>query len=190
MAKVELEATCFTRQPNNSSVCDCYMKDKIYGNECPAQNQGARSPQHLTQADRKMSGIVAPASISPRPTLKSQQSTSLPSTPNQRPRDLISHPRSPSGKRNASNPSPRSHHSDSLPLPPHRPNRGCKYETGMANAKRRVPYSLGPDKLDAAVDVPKASLSTAEDERLSNDMRAMYNQLLPSEESEARRSFL
>ncbi|ERF69270.1 hypothetical protein EPUS_03974 [Endocarpon pusillum Z07020] len=133
---------------------------------------------------------AAPACISPPPTLKSQQSTSLPSTPNQRPRDLTSRSRSPSGRRNASNPSPRSHHSDSLPLPPRRPNGGCKYETGMANAKRRVPYSLGPDKLDAAVEVPKASLSTAEDERLTNDMRDLYNQLLPSEESEARRKRL
>ncbi len=130
------------------------------------------------------------ASISPRPALKSQQSTSLPSTPNQRPRDRVSPSRSPSAKRNTSNPSPRSLHSDSLPLPPQRPRGGCKYETGMAYAKRRVPYSLGPDKLDADPEVPKAVLSTAEDARLTGDMRELYNRLLPSQESEERRKRL
>jgi DNA polymerase sigma len=60
----------------------------------------------------------------------------------------------------------------------------------MANAKRRVPYSLGPDKLEAAIEVPRAFLSAAEDERLTNDMRHLYKLLLPSRESEARRKRL
>jgi DNA polymerase sigma len=60
----------------------------------------------------------------------------------------------------------------------------------MANAKRRVPYSLGPDKLEAELEVPKAFLSTAEDGRLTNDMVELYNRLLPSQESEERRKML
>jgi DNA polymerase sigma len=133
----------------------------------------------------KLAGLSA--TVSPRPPLKSQHSTSLPSTPNQRPRDRVSPCRSPSAKRKASNPSPRSHHSDSLPLPPRRLNGGCKYETGMANAKRRVPYSLGPDKLDPDIEAQKPFLTSAEDARLTTDMRELYNRLLPSQESEERR---
>jgi DNA polymerase sigma len=60
----------------------------------------------------------------------------------------------------------------------------------MANAKRRVPYSLGPDKLEAELEVPSAFLSTAEDGRLTNDMVELYNRLLPSQESEERRKML
>jgi DNA polymerase sigma len=60
----------------------------------------------------------------------------------------------------------------------------------MANAKRRVPYSLGPDKLEAELEVPKAFLSTAEDGRLTTDMVELYNRLLPSQESEQRRKML
>lgn len=57
----------------------------------------------------------------------------------------------------------------------------------MANAKRRVPYSLGPDKLDPEPELPKAALTTAEDQRLSGGMRELYKRLLPSKESEERR---
>jgi DNA polymerase sigma len=60
----------------------------------------------------------------------------------------------------------------------------------MANAKRRVPYSLGPDKLDRDLDVPKAFLAPTEDGRLTTDMRELYNRLLPSLESEERRKKL
>ena len=60
----------------------------------------------------------------------------------------------------------------------------------MANAKRRVPYSLGPDKLDADPEVPKAFLSPAEDARLTTDMRELYSRLLPSPESEDQRKRL
>lgn len=57
----------------------------------------------------------------------------------------------------------------------------------MANAKRRVPYSLGPEKLDVDPAVPKTFLNTTEDARLTRTMSELYNQLLPSPESEERR---
>jgi DNA polymerase sigma len=60
----------------------------------------------------------------------------------------------------------------------------------MTNAKRRVPYSLGPDKLDTDPEVPKAFLSLAEDTRLTTDMRELYKHLLPTRESEDRRKKL
>lgn len=57
----------------------------------------------------------------------------------------------------------------------------------MANAKRRVPYSLGPDKLEAEPEPPQPYLGSTEEERLTNDMMTLYEQLLPSQESEDRR---
>jgi predicted nucleotidyltransferase len=162
------------------------MNDQSYGNESQIETKGASSPKTLISGVFGTKAVAMSATVSPRPALKSQQSTSLPTTPNQRPRDRASQSRSPSAKRNASNPSPRPHHSGSLPAP-RKVTGGCKYETGMANAKRRVPYSLGPDKLDADPEVPKAFLRNTEDERLTSDMMELYTRLLPSQESEDRR---
>jgi DNA polymerase sigma len=60
----------------------------------------------------------------------------------------------------------------------------------MARARRRVPYSLGPDKLEAEVKPLKEHLNPAEDEKLSGDMRELYDRLQPSAESEERRGYL
>lgn len=57
----------------------------------------------------------------------------------------------------------------------------------MAQAKRRVPYSLGGDKLKPEQFPPKANLNPGEEAKLSGDMRELYDRLLPSEESEERR---
>lgn len=57
----------------------------------------------------------------------------------------------------------------------------------MANAKRRVPYSLGPDKLEPDPEAPKAFLTPAEESRLTADMKDLYSRLLPSPASEERR---
>ena len=59
----------------------------------------------------------------------------------------------------------------------------------MAQAKRRVPYSLGSERLNAEA-VVKSKLSEREDEKLSGDMRELYDRLLPSPESESRRTQL
>src|SRR5271170_5869955 len=127
-----------------------------------------------------------------RLALTSQKSNSLPSTPYQRPRNHPHRSPSPSPGRSALNSSPRSSHSDSNHSLPQlrKAGRGCKYETGMARARRRVPYSLGPDKLEAEVKPLKAHLNPAEDEKLSGDMRELYDRLQPSAESEERRGCL
>lgn len=57
----------------------------------------------------------------------------------------------------------------------------------MARARRRVPYSLGPDKLGPEDGILKVQLDPEEDDKLSGDMRELYDRLLPSRESEARR---
>ncbi|MCJ1286465.1 hypothetical protein MMC26_005810 [Xylographa opegraphella] len=65
---------------------------------------------------------------------------------------------------------------------------GCKYETAMAFSRRRIPYSVGGDKLERASTMPKKYLDPNEEDKLSGDMRELYNRILPSAESEERRT--
>jgi DNA polymerase sigma len=60
----------------------------------------------------------------------------------------------------------------------------------MARARRRVPYSLGPEKLGPDPARSKKRLGLDDEERLSKDMQDLYTRLLPSPESEARRAHL
>lgn len=117
----------------------------------------------------------------------SQQSSSLPSTPYQQPRDFAFRSRSPSPKGNSS---PRSTHSESNHHLPslRKPSGGCKYETGMAHFRRRMPYSLGGELLPEEKEPLKKQLEPDEDKKLEGDMREVYDRLLPSAESEERRS--
>ncbi|KAF7188906.1 Poly(A) RNA polymerase cid13 [Pseudocercospora fuligena] len=129
----------------------------------------------------------------PRPGLYSQHSNSVPSTPYQKPRDLRFHSRSPSPNRGIASQSPRSVVSEAVGT--QTANRTqpvvCKYETGDEIRKRRIPYvdggneELGPPKKE-----PKKTLQPDEQEKLSGDMRELYDRLLPSEESEKRRTKL
>ena len=57
----------------------------------------------------------------------------------------------------------------------------------MAKARRRVPYSLGPERLEPTSRPLKHELSRVEDDKLSGDMRELYDRLKPSDESEERR---
>jgi DNA polymerase sigma len=65
---------------------------------------------------------------------------------------------------------------------------GCKYETGMAFSKRRIPYSIGTEKLEKAKPAPRTSLPATDESKLTKDMETLYQQLLPSAESESRRA--
>lgn len=58
----------------------------------------------------------------------------------------------------------------------------------MARARRRVPYSLGPDPLEKDKSELKSRLNHEEDATLTRDMDKLYAELLPTAESEARRS--
>ncbi len=51
-----------------------------------------------------------------------------------------------------------------------------------------MPYSLGDEKLGRPPVEPKKSLDPDEEERLSGDMRELYDRLLPTKESEERRT--
>lgn len=150
----------------------------------------------MTQSGQaKMAGLGQQQQHLPaRPPMHSHHSSSVPSTPFQQPRDLRFHSRSPSPSRALSNQSPRSVVSEA-------PGRAgsqqyatphiCRFETTAEFKKRRIPYvdggneELGPPKKE-----PKKSLEPDEHEKLSGDMRELYDRLLPSQESEDRRTKL
>ncbi|MBE7179790.1 MAG: hypothetical protein INR71_01045 [Terriglobus roseus] len=128
--------------------------------------------------------------LAPRPPLISQQSNSVPSTPHQHAREFISRSRSPSPHAPlAGSHSPRSVKSEAngymAALPRGRPT--CKYETAAAFGKRRILYDIGDAPLEKLTDAPKATLNPDEEDKLSGDMRELYDRLLPTHESEQRR---
>lgn len=125
----------------------------------------------------------------------SHQSNSVPSTPHQHARKFSFESREPSPNATISH-SPRSAYSESnitlpsaRPVPP--PRGGCRYETALQHTKRRMPYSIGAEKLErqAEKDV-KSKLSDDEERELSTDMRELYDRLLPTAESDSRRKKL
>jgi hypothetical protein len=124
----------------------------------------------------------------------SAQSNSVPSTPHQHARKFSFESREPSpGATN--NHSPRSAYSESNLILPSRPpptlRGGCRYETAMAHTKRRMPYSLGAEKLDKLnSSAVKSKLSEDEERKLSTDMRELYDRLLPTPDSEKKRENL
>jgi DNA polymerase sigma len=61
----------------------------------------------------------------------------------------------------------------------------------MAHTKRRMPYSLGAEKLDKLnSSAVKSKLSEDEERKLSTDMRELYDWLLPTPDSEKKRENL
>ncbi|RFU32388.1 hypothetical protein B7463_g3955, partial [Scytalidium lignicola] len=118
-------------------------------------------------------------------------SSSVPSTPHQHARKFSFESREPSPTA-TNNHSPRSAYSESnstLPsLRPLPPPRGCRFETAMTQARRRMAYSLGTEKLDDVKSADlKSELTEEEEKRLSSDMRELYDRLLPTPESEVKR---
>lgn len=60
----------------------------------------------------------------------------------------------------------------------------------MAYFRRRMPYSLGGDLLTEAKEPPKRQLEPEAEKKLTADMMELYEQLLPSAESDDRRQQL
>lgn len=124
--------------------------------------------------------------------LVNHHSSSLPTTPDLRARKISFGARSPSPVKQRSDGSPKSAHSDSQNALRSRSKApsvaGCKYETGMAFSRRRIPYSIGGDQLERPKTMPKKYLNPGEEEKLTGDMRALYDRILPSKESDQRRA--
>lgn len=128
----------------------------------------------------------------PSPQLTNHHSNSVPSTPLAHSRKLSFGARTPSPENPTRNRSPQSARSateNGLHMRGKAPSfTGCKYETGMAFSRRRIPYSIGGDQLERAKAMPKKFLTHEEEGKLSGDMGELYNQILPSKESDERRA--
>ncbi|KAK5988625.1 Poly(A) RNA polymerase cid13 [Cladobotryum mycophilum] len=122
-------------------------------------------------------------------------SSSVPSTPHQHARQFSFESREPSPT-NGNNHSPRSAYSETnstlpslRPLPPRL--GGCKYETAQINSRRRIPYSVGNDRLEKLeLRTVKSKLSENEEKKLASDMREVYDRLLPTDKVEENRKKL
>ncbi|KAK4971925.1 hypothetical protein LTR28_012800 [Elasticomyces elasticus] len=128
-----------------------------------------------------------------RPPFRSQPSSSMPSTPVQYPRPLGTQSRTPSPTHGLGAHTPRSTYSDAPKfVPAHRAQSvPCRFETIADRPKRRMPYNdQEKEVLERAIETPKEELEPHEDDKLSADMRELYNRLLPSVDSERRRKQL
>ncbi|KAH7063811.1 hypothetical protein BKA63DRAFT_183331 [Paraphoma chrysanthemicola] len=129
-----------------------------------------------------------------RPSIVSQHSNSVPSTPLQVARRYDTRSRSPSPNGGLGSHSPRSVSSEAnSTMPTLRPARPfkCKFETTLGMlGRRRMPYHSA-DILDKAKEEPKKSLDPHEDGKLSGDMRELYDRLQPTQENtELRNKFV
>ncbi|KAK5656387.1 hypothetical protein OQA88_4768 [Cercophora sp. LCS_1] len=136
-----------------------------------------------------------PAPTSGNSSLPGPQSSSVPSTPHQHPRKYSFESREPSPGA-TQNHSPRSAYSEAngnvpslRPLPPRLGN--CRYETAVPFSRRRMPYSIGTDRLEkVAEDKIKSQLSEEDEHRLATDMAELYDRLQPTKAVEANRTKL
>ncbi|RMZ78561.1 hypothetical protein DV738_g3819, partial [Chaetothyriales sp. CBS 135597] len=114
-------------------------------------------------------------------------SRSMPATPSKSPLNGALPKRSPSVNR------PRQPHSsrpdlNQTPTALRKAPVGCQYETGMAQARRRMPYSMGTEQLGPDPSQLERQLSTELEQALSEDITRLYEKLLPTPESEERRA--
>ncbi|KAK5941726.1 hypothetical protein PMZ80_005677 [Knufia obscura] len=153
-------------------------------------------PETQVSALRNMS-----RSEMPDPTMAEAQSSrlspasakarSLPSTPSQRPHSPNGRRASPVTATATREASPQSLRRGAGRTPPtYRRGMICKYETGMKQARRRVPYTLGPEKLEPDPEGAAKRLNSNEELRITADMQALYGRLLPTNESETKRQKL
>ena len=118
-------------------------------------------------------------------------SSSVPSTPHQHARQFSFEDRDPSPTA-TNNHSPRSAYSETSTLPSLRPLPpklgGCKYETSQINSRRRIPYSIGSDRLEKLdLKTVKSKLSEEDEQKLATDLKEVFDRLLPTEAVEQNR---
>lgn len=156
---------------------------------------GKDAPPKMQQPSQPELSHPLPARPGARPTNGQSHSNSMPSTPQQHARNFSFESREPSPTA-TNNHSPRSAYSETnsnlpslRPLPPRL--GGCQYETAQVNSRRRMPYSLGSDKLEKTnLEKIKSKLSEDEERKLTTDMRELYDRLIPTEKVEENRKKL
>jgi len=129
-----------------------------------------------------------------RPSIVSQHSSSVPSTPLQVARQYDTRSRSPSPNGGLGSHSPRSVSSEAnstmLTLRPLRQYK-CKFETNVGLLGRRRVLYHSSDILEDAKEEPKKTLDPHEDDKLSGDMRELYDRLHPTQENtDMRNTFM
>ncbi|KAF2862455.1 hypothetical protein K470DRAFT_269093 [Piedraia hortae CBS 480.64] len=126
-----------------------------------------------------------------RPQMQAQTSSSVPSTPFRQPRDVRFHSRSPSPGQKLNHVSPRCADPAAKLVPRSAASDLCKFETTAEVGKRRMPYNQENEHAPPTPDTPpKTVLEPYEEDKLSGDMRELYDWLLPSRDSEERRAQL
>jgi len=203
-----------TRSRSASKVS---AKDTLHPKSGPQSGHGSRAAKTADNADRapttqgkiptakmqakKQSEPSASANNLPmRPPANSVQnaplqSSSVPSTPHQHARKFSFESREPSPGA-PQNHSPRSAYSETngsvpslRPLPPR--TGGCPYETAIPFTRRRMPYTIGTERLPTLdPETIKVRLSEEHQRKLTTDMRELYSRLLPTDEVEANRKKL
>ncbi|KAI9163959.1 Poly(A) RNA polymerase cid13 [Paramyrothecium foliicola] len=173
-----------TPDKNRSVITSKEPTTKMAAKQVPeASSSTSKGPSHRSSA---AASVQAQAQI---------HSSSVPSTPHQHARQFSFESREPSPT-SGNNHSPRSAYSETngtlpslRPLPPRL--GGCKYETAQINSRRRIPYSVGSDRLEKVeLRNVKSKLSEDEERKLATDMREIYDRLLPTEKVEANRKRL
>ncbi|KAI0120719.1 hypothetical protein BJ170DRAFT_161606 [Xylariales sp. AK1849] len=164
----------------------------------PKKSQAQGQAQTQTDLAHPLPARPIVASTSPAKVASVSQQTnshSVPSTPHQHPRKFSFESSEPSPNANPAH-SPRSAYSETngnvpslRPLPPR--NGGCKYETSLKISRRRMPYSIGSDRLEKSdLNKIRSKLSEDDERRLTTDMREVYDRLKPTSTVEERRQKL
>ncbi|KAM0432202.1 hypothetical protein ACHAPT_004738 [Fusarium lateritium] len=195
--------------PRSRSSSKVSLKDASAGKGNTGGGHGSRSHQN---SDKSRSVVTSSKEVPskmpskqsadssrplPRRSAASAQShsSSVPSTPHQHARQFSFEDREPSPT-GTNNHSPRSAYSETnstlpslRPLPPRL--GGCKYETAQINSRRRIPYSVGNDRLEKLdLQTVKSKLTEDEERKLATDMREVFDRLLPTDAVEENRKKL
>ncbi|KAF5009401.1 hypothetical protein FDECE_4378, partial [Fusarium decemcellulare] len=194
--------------PRSRSSSKVSLKDASAGKGSTGGGHGSRSHQNSDKSRSVVTSKEVPPKMSskqaaessrpmPRRSAPSNQShsSSVPSTPHQHARQFSFEDREPSPT-GTNNHSPRSAYSETnsalpslRPLPPRL--GGCKYETAQINSRRRIPYSVGNDRLEKLdLRTVKSKLTEDEERKLATDMREVFDRLLPTESVEENRKKL
>ncbi|KAI8672981.1 Polynucleotide adenylyltransferase [Fusarium sp. Ph1] len=194
--------------PRSRSSSKVSLKDASAGKGNTGGGHGSRSHQNSDKSRSVVTSKEVPPKMPskqsadssrplPRRSAPSAQShsSSVPSTPHQHARQFSFEDREPSPT-GTNNHSPRSAYSETnstlpslRPLPPRL--GGCKYETAQINSRRRIPYSVGNDRLEKLdLQTVKSKLTEDEERKLATDMREVYDRLLPTAAVEENRKKL
>lgn len=150
-------------------------------------------PQALsTELSKNHSKRAMPGSTSQQES-QPLHSCSVPTTPHQRARKFSFNggSREPSPDENRNNHSPRSAYSEANSTMPSLPKQACRYEGISQQMRRRIPYSVGDEKLEK---IPlgsiKGKLTADEENKLGKHMQEVFDRLVPSEKVEEKRKQL